>query len=81
MGTRTKNGSGLSPSVMSSSTAALDQQSLDIESLRLTPNTAEESVHEEAPKMILAREKVLEEARKAMEEDSRKAVSIVVIGQ
>lgn len=40
----------------------------------------EEPVYEEPPKITLAREKVLEEAQKAIDSTTKKAVSLVIIG-
>ncbi|TCD66818.1 Hsp70 suppressor, GTPase facilitates ribosomal subunit dissociation [Steccherinum ochraceum] len=57
-----------------------DVRSLDLSALNLT---AKESVPEEEPppKITIAREKVLEEARKMLEgKDEKKGVSLVVIG-
>jgi elongation factor 1 alpha-like protein len=43
--------------------------------------TEKKQVVEEPPKVSMAREKVLEEARRALEaEEGRKGISIVVIG-
>jgi elongation factor 1 alpha-like protein len=65
----------------------VDQEQLDISALGLgTPtktNEAEEpAVPEEVPKVGLAKEKLLEEARRAIDGglEGKKAVSIVVIG-
>ena len=57
----------------------VDQQALDISSLNLGPKE-EEVIYEEPPKIALTREKVIEEAQKAIESSARKAVSLVVIG-
>lgn len=59
-----------------------DQQQLDISGLNLTSTlTEKKQVVEEPPKVSMAREKVLEEARRALEaEEGRKGISIVVIG-
>lgn len=57
----------------------VDQQALDMSSLNLGPKE-EEPVYEEPPKIALAREKVIEEAQKAIDLSTRKAVSLVVIG-
>ena len=71
--TRTGNGSG---------PAALEQRNIDVSALGLG---AEEKspVQEEPPKMALAREKVLEEAAKALEAESKgqAGISLVVIGE
>lgn len=53
---------------------------LDLAALNLTAKE-EVVVEEPPPKITIAREKVLEEARKALEnKDDKKAVSLVVIG-
>ncbi|EJD01254.1 uncharacterized protein FOMMEDRAFT_89743, partial [Fomitiporia mediterranea MF3/22] len=59
----------------------LDQQALDISSLNLDSGDVDEQVSEPPPKISLAREKVLEEARKALDASPKKAVSLVVIGK
>lgn len=66
------------PSALSK--APVDQRALDISSLNLDTESVDSPVDEPPPKMSLAREKVLEEARKAIDE-KKKAVSIVVIGE
>lgn len=62
--------------------AALEQQNIDVFALGLG---AEEKspVQEEPPKMALAREKVLEEAARALEAESKgqAGISLVVIGE
>ncbi|THH08132.1 hypothetical protein EW145_g2914 [Phellinidium pouzarii] len=58
----------------------LDQHALDISGLNLDNNNAEESIYEAPPEMSLAREKVLEEARKTLDNGNKKAFSLVVIG-
>lgn len=57
-----------------------DARALDMSALNL--NTPEEQVPDEPPpKMTIAREKLLEEARKAVQgESEKKGVSMVVIG-
>ena len=58
----------------------VDQQALDIYSLNLDSKDTEEPVNEPpTPKMSMAREKIIEEALK-VQETSKKAVSLVVIG-
>ncbi len=59
------------------------QQQLDISALNLdTPEGAETPPDEPPPKITIAREKVLEEARKALEgTGDKKGVSLVVIGK
>ncbi|KAJ3506778.1 hypothetical protein NLJ89_g6680 [Agrocybe chaxingu] len=61
---------------------ATDQQQLDLSGLNLTPGaTNQAEVLDEPPKMSIAREKVLEEARRALDtEEEKKGISIVVIG-
>ncbi|KAI5124791.1 hypothetical protein M0805_005425 [Coniferiporia weirii] len=63
----------------SSQKSHLDQQALDIFSLNLEEKDADEPIYEAPPKMTLARDKVLEEARRALD-SVKKAVSLVVIG-
>ena len=67
------------PAIPAQQRTQIDQQALDMSSLNLGPKV-EEVVYEEPPKIALAREKVMEEAQKAIESSARKAVSIVVIG-
>lgn len=57
-------------------------QQLDMAGLNLQTKDEPPVVDEPPPKLSMAREKVLEEARKAMEaaKSGKKAVSIVVIG-
>ena len=50
-------------------------------SLNLDSKEVEEPVDEPPPKMSLAREKVLEEARKELDASAKKAVNLVVIGE
>lgn len=59
----------------------VDPQSLDLSALNLTSKS--EEVVEEPPKMSFAREKLLEEARRAIEVErvsDKKGVSLVVVG-
>ena len=59
----------------------LDQQQLDISSLNLESKEEVAFEDEPLPKASIAREKLLEEARRSFEDPSRKkAVSLVVIG-
>jgi hypothetical protein len=60
----------------------MDQQQLDITGLNLNDTlTGKRQVAEEPPKVNMAREKVLEEAKRALEADEgKKGISIVVIG-
>ncbi|KAF8901630.1 hypothetical protein CPB84DRAFT_1846637 [Gymnopilus junonius] len=63
--------------------AANDQQNLDLAGLNLDDKTDQSEIAEEPPKMSLSREKVLEEAKRALENESHGAkqrISIVVIG-
>lgn len=57
----------------------MDQQAFDISSMNLADKEPE-TVYEEPPKITLAREKVMEEAQKAIDSSAKKAVSLVVIG-
>ena len=57
------------------------QQAVDISSLNLDTEDVAEVVSETPPKLSLARERVIEEARKALEEQGKNAVSLVVIGK
>lgn len=61
----------------------VDQQQMDISGLNLNDTlTGKKPVTEEPPKVDMAREKVLEEAKRALEADEgRKGISIVVIGE
>ncbi|KAF4602370.1 Hsp70 suppressor, GTPase facilitates ribosomal subunit dissociation [Pleurotus pulmonarius] len=61
--------------------AGVDQRQLDLSGLNLGPKDDTPSVAEEPPKMSFAREKLLEEAKKALDaENVKKGVSLVVIG-
>ena len=63
--------------------AGVDQRVLDLSALNLTSRDDEYVRDEEPPKMIVAREKVIEEARQALEKQRQsdlKQVSLVVIG-
>ncbi|KZP07149.1 EF Tu GTP binding domain-containing protein [Athelia psychrophila] len=59
-----------------------DQRQLDMSALNIYSPDDEENAYEEPPKMTLAREKVVEEAKKALDArgDGKKGVSLVVIG-
>lgn len=58
-----------------------DQQQLDISGLNLNDTLTTKEPVEEPPKVSMAREKVLEEAKRALEVDKgKKMISIVVIG-
>ncbi|KIJ56595.1 hypothetical protein M422DRAFT_22749 [Sphaerobolus stellatus SS14] len=69
------------PSVLPNSRHEMDQQRLDMASLNLQDEPAP-IIEEEPPKMSLAREKVLEEARAFIDADNegRKGINLVVIG-
>jgi len=60
----------------------MDQQQLDMTGLNLNdPLTRKKQDMEEPPKVNMAKEKVLEEAKRALEaEEGKKGISIVVIG-
>lgn len=63
--------------------ATVDQQELDISALNLN-NDKPTDPEEEPPKMTIAREKVLEEAKRALDVDSqtgKKGINLVVIGK
>ncbi|OCB90856.1 hypothetical protein A7U60_g1880 [Sanghuangporus baumii] len=68
------------PSKPTQHKSPLDQQAMDISSLHLDSDDVEEPVNEPPPKISIAREKVLEEARKSLNANTKKAVSLVVIG-
>ena len=58
-----------------------DAKSLDLSGLNLTEAEESTPVEEPPPKITIAREKVLEEARQALQNnDAKKAVNLVVIG-
>ncbi|KAF5369755.1 hypothetical protein D9758_001339 [Tetrapyrgos nigripes] len=61
----------------------VDQRALDISALNLTEKEEKPQIIEEPPKISFAREKLLEEAKKALDAEGRnnkKNVSLVVIG-
>ncbi|KAH9482958.1 HBS1-like protein [Psilocybe cubensis] len=64
--------------------ASNDQQNLDMAGLNLNENVdVSSTIAEEPPKMILARDKVLEEAKRLLDAESangKKGISLVVIG-
>ncbi len=57
-----------------------DARALDLSGLNIGAQEEAPVVDEPPPKMTIAREKVLEEATKALEKDQKKNVSLVVIG-
>lgn len=62
----------------------MEQRDLDMQGLNLGEKDEEGAVDEPPPKMSIAREKVIEEAKKALEEEEKsgkKGVSLVVIGE
>ena len=62
----------------------MDQRQIDISGLNLFSNGDEDRIMEEPPKMALAREKVIEEAKKKLEargDTDKRGVSLVVIGK
>lgn len=59
---------------------ALDQEALDLAGLNLGDEEVPTPIDEPPPKMSLAREKVLEEARISLATEGKKGVSLVVIG-
>ena len=65
---------------MSTPLRSVDAGQLDLAGLNL--DTPEPPIDEPPPKITVSREKVLEEARKALQgKDDRKGVSLVVIGE
>jgi elongation factor 1 alpha-like protein len=76
-----KKGGTATPTRKGSGAAALEQRNIDVSALGL--GVEEKSlVQDEPPQMALAREKVLEEAAKALEAECKgqAGVSLVVIG-
>jgi elongation factor 1 alpha-like protein len=62
----------------------MDQRQIDISGLNIYSIGDEEKVIEEPPKMVLAREKVIEEAKKALDargETDKRGVSLVIVGK
>ena len=77
-----KKGGTATPTRKGSGSAALEQRNIDVSALGL--GIEEKSpVQDEPPRMALAKEKVLEEATKALEAESKgqAGVSLVVIGE
>ncbi len=77
-----KKGGTATPTRKCSGSAALEQRNIDVSALGL--GVEEKSpVQDEPPRMALAREKVLEEAVKALEAERKgqAGVSLVVIGE
>jgi elongation factor 1 alpha-like protein len=70
------------PTRKGSGPAALEQRNIDVTALGLGVDDTE-PIYEEPPKMALAHEKVLEEAAKALEAESKNqaGMSLVVIGE
>ncbi|KAK7060217.1 hypothetical protein VNI00_000982 [Paramarasmius palmivorus] len=58
----------------------VDQQALDLSALNLTEKEEKPAVEEPPPKLTYEREKLLEEAKKAIDVEGKKGVSLVVIG-
>jgi elongation factor 1 alpha-like protein len=62
----------------------MDQRQIDMSGLNISSIGDEEKVIEEPPKMALAREKVMEEAKKALDargDMDKRGVSLVVVGK
>jgi len=62
----------------------MDQRQIDMSGLNISSIGDEEKVIEEPPKMALAREKVMEEAKKALDargDTDKRGVSLVVVGK
>lgn len=57
----------------------MDQRQLDLSGLNIS--SIDEKVFEEPPKTTIAREKVIEEAKKKQNDAGKKGVSLVVIGK
>ena len=57
----------------------MDQRQLDLSGLNIS-SSIDEKVFEEPPKTTIAREKVIEEAKKKQNDAGKKGVSLVVIG-
>ena len=77
-----KKGGTATPTRKGSGAAALEQRNIDVSALGL--GVEEKSlVQDEPPRMALAREKVLEEAAKALEAECKgqAGVNLVVIGE
>lgn len=71
-------------SVVSSKKQTTDQQEMDITALNLNDDNIREGLMEEIPKVNLAKEKVLEEAQRALDAKNlteKKGISLVVIGK
>lgn len=70
------------PARKGSGSAALEQRNFDLTALGLGMDD-QAPIYEEPPKMALAHEKVLEEAAKALEAESKNqaGISLVVIGE
>lgn len=88
MNTPTKKKSGPASKKSGSSTPirglSIDQRQLDLSGLNLTRDDSADNVDEPPPKITFAREKLLEEAKRAISaegENQKKAVSLVVIGK
>ncbi|KAF7978351.1 hypothetical protein HWV62_997 [Athelia sp. TMB] len=78
-GKTTQKGSGASTPIRFG--GGMDQRQLDMSALNISSAGDEEKAFEEPPKMALAREKVIEEAKKLLNvRDGKKGVSLVVIG-
>ncbi|KLO07491.1 hypothetical protein SCHPADRAFT_795262, partial [Schizopora paradoxa] len=58
----------------------VDQQAFDVSALNLE-DREDPVIYEPPPKVSLAHEKVIEEARKAIQENTKKSVSLVVVGK
>lgn len=79
--TVTIGSSGSSTPLKSTTKNGMNQQDLDFAGLNLADNISHKQDIVELPKMNLTREKVLEEAKLALEaEGEKKGISLVVIG-
>ena len=80
LGKTTQKGSGASTPIRFG--GGMDQRQLDMSALNISSIGDEEKAFEEPPKMALAREKVIEEAKKLLDmRDGKKGISLVVVGK
>lgn len=82
MSTPTKKKTGPSGKKSGSSTPArsLDPRQLDLSALNLSKDEDGDTRPEELPQMSFAKEKLVDEAKRAIEAEGEKGVSLVVIG-
>ena len=76
------SGSGAKKSGTSTPSRVTDARQLDLSALNLNPEESPRQLDEPPPKMTMAREKVLEEAKRALKgKDDKRSVNLVVIGK